>query len=760
MKRALNNVISKGKTNTEADRLLKTAALSLLVAAFSAVRIYADISPLSLSALLAFDGLGNPCMLAAYALGSMLFSVGPGDFICRAASAVFLVISEKTLEKHLPRAALLGLSSLSGAAISFIVRPFTRLNIIYSAFGALMSAVFYILLSEAYKVLSVRGKTKKLTKAELSALFFGCLVATLIFSELEVGPFSISAVLIIYLAMLAALKNDAPSAAVYNMAAGLFLLALSPGGAEALCCLAGAAYIGSKLRRFGRAAVPVSYFLMLLPVFFFGVQKSPFTVFDIAAAAALYILTYRRINIDIDKAGSAASEGDREYSALTDRLSELSDAFCFLAESMEGSTEKKQDLRKRAALMAKQAVCRDCFFRSACAFKPERALSFKPGEEASPHFGEAVKKGCRRGEILTAEYSKSYQLCRMEAMWQNRLSEEAEAVSEQMRCVSEIFSDLSGKRCDYFKRDEEMEKRLAAAFSKKGVRIGGLASGYGKKGVLEIRLSTASCNGAGLCDATIKRIAEEAAGTRLERIGVKNCGRCTYGYAALSPYGIDAVKLSLPLEHKSGDAAAFARIDLEHYAIALSDGMGTGAAAAEGSSIAAHTAIKLLASGLELLTTAKMVNTLLINRGGGKSFATLDLAVINVFTGEVEYLKNGAATGYIFTSGGRVKLLCSPGSPLGAVGDCEMNVKKTHISDGDTLIMLTDGVSDAFGGDERKISRMLSEYTAGSTEQLASFIAKNAFAAYGKKIRDDMTVIAAGCIKRRRGGNNMGKKEA
>ncbi len=760
MKKALNNVISNGKANLEANRLLKTIVLSFLVAAFSAVRIYADISPLSLSALLAFNGLANPCMLAAYAFGSMLFSVGPGDFICRTASAVVLVISEKTLKKHLPKAVLLGLSALLGAAASFIVRPLTGLNVIYSIFGALMSAVFYILLSEAYKVFEVRGKLKKLTKAELSALFFGCLVATLIFCELEVGPFSISAMLIIYIAMLAASENEASSAAIYNMAAGLFLFALSPGGGEVLCYLAGSAYLASNLRRFGRAAVPASYFSML-PLFFYGgMQKAPFTVFDIAAAAAFYILTCRKINIGIERIGSAPSEGDGEYSALTDRLTELSDAFCQIAESLEGSTEKKQDLRKRAALMAKQAVCRDCFFRSACAFKPECALSFKPGEEVSPHFCETVKKSCRRAESLTAEYSKSYQLCRMEAMWQNRLSEETEAVSGQMRCVSEIFSDLCGKREASFKRDEETEERLAAAFLKKGVRIKSLASGYGKRGILEIKLSTASCNGAGLCDAIIKRIAEEATGTRLERIGVKNCRRCAYGYAALSPYGIDAVKLSVPLEHESGDAAAFARIDLEHYAIALSDGMGTGAAAAEGSLIAAHTAIKLLASGLELLTTAKMVNTLLINRGGGKSFATLDLAVINVFTGEVEYLKNGAATGYIFTSGGRVKLLYSPGSPLGAVGDCEMKVKKTHISDGDTLIMLTDGVSDAFCGDERKISRMLSEYTAGSTEQLASFIAKNAFTACGKKIKDDMTVIAAGCIKRRRGGNNMGKKEA
>lgn len=735
--------------------------LPLCIFVLSRVHIYSDVMPFGFAALSGTGAAYNPLALLAFVTGTATGDPGLLAYLRHIAGAAVFMGLKKLSRGKVSDAFLLFFSVLAGSLTGLFFNA-GSFYFLHSIFEALISSAFFFLFREAGKIIKSPGKLKRLNEAEFSVLFFAFLSVAAGFGDLEVWKISLSAVIMIFMGQAAAYKNAPAVGALCNMGMGFFFFMFSPENPWAVSSLALSGLAGAYLKKHGKALVPIAYFLPLFVFFPGGMASSPFTVFDILASSVLF-LALPESWLDKVNLLSPASANEKNYLRISDRLTDLSDTFLSIAETFDSVSVRRTDSKKSAAREAVKKVCKPCPLSGSCRVRAgEELLALETGANGKGMtIPEPIDNGCRKKNELLSEFIRCYQLSRMETMWQRRLNEESEAVSGQMRCVSGVFKKLIRENEAFIKRDAEAEMRLYAALKKEGVAVKKLSAGRTHTGAFEVRLDSLPCKGSHLCDTVIKKAVESVIGEEVERVGIKNCKRCAVSYSTLSPFGINAVNLKMPLEKVSGDSTAFARVDSEHYAIALSDGMGTGAPAARESSVAAHMAMRLLASGMDIASVAKMINSLLMSRCGGKSFATLDLALINVFTGEAEYLKSGAASGCVYTSGGKVKIASGEGSPLGAVGEAEMKVKKLKLSDGDVLIMVSDGVSDAFGPDgEKKLFKTLSDFTPGSIEALAEFIAKNAYLATGKKMKDDMTVIAAGCIKRKRGGNNMGKKEA
>lgn len=737
----------------------ETLILPLCIFVLSRVHIYADIMPFGYAALAGTGSFFNPLALLAFVSGTAMGDSGLLSYLRHILAAVFFMGAKKLSKDRLSDGVLLPSAVIFGSISGLIFRA-DAFYYLHSIAEAAAGLLFYFLFRSSYSIIKRPG-TLMLNEAEFSVIFFTFLSIASGFCGLEIWKISFCAVLMIFLGQAAAYKNTPAAGALCNMGMGFFFFMFSPENPWAVSSLALSGMIGAYVKKHGKILLPLAYFLPLFVFFPNGMASSPFTVFDIALASVMFIAVPEKW-FDAVNLITPSAANDKAYLRISDRLTELSDTFLSIAETFDSVSIRRTDCKKGAARETVKRMCRDCVFKKSCSVDTESELSaLETGADGKRGDAlETVGKGCRRRSELLSEFMRIYQLFRMETMWQKRLSEESEAVSGQMKCVSGVFKKLIKENEAFIKRDFETENRLISALKREGVAVKRLSAGTTYNGAFEVRVDSLPCKGSCMCDSVMKKTVEKTIGSEVERVGIKNCKRCSVGYSSLSPFGINAVKLSIPLENVSGDSAAFARVDSEHYAIALSDGMGTGAAAARESSVAAHMAMRLLSSGMDICSTAKMINSLLLTRCE-KSFATLDLALINVFSGEVEYLKNGAASGYIFTSGGKVKVASGEGSPLGAVGDAEMKVKKLKLSDGDVLILVSDGVADAFGPDgEKKLFDTLSDFTPGSIDALAEFIAKSAYIASGRKIKDDMTVIAAGCIKRKRSGNNMGKKEA
>ena len=92
-----------------------------------------------------------------------------------------------------------------------------------------------------------------------------------------------------------------------------------------------------------------------------------------------------------------------------------------------------------------------------------------------------------------------------------------------------------------------------------------------------------------------------------------------------------------------GDNTSITKLNHNRVGILISDGMGSGDDAARESKMTVDCLGKLLQAGFSIDVSVKTVNSLLALRSAGENFATVDMAIIDQYNGEVEFLKISAA---------------------------------------------------------------------------------------------------------------------
>jgi len=143
----------------------------------------------------------------------------------------------------------------------------------------------------------------------------------------------------------------------------------------------------------------------------------------------------------------------------------------------------------------------------------------------------------------------------------------------------------------------------------------------------------------------------------------------------------------------SGDVITSFESDGRCYML-ISDGMGSGREAALTSSSAAMFLERMLAAGASMETSLKMLNKL-IRAGERECFATIDLAEIDLTTGEAKFVKSGAAPSFVIRDGSIYRLQ-SKTVPIGIIRALDAEMIKFDVEEGDIIVMLSDGVARSF----------------------------------------------------------------
>ena len=113
-----------------------------------------------------------------------------------------------------------------------------------------------------------------------------------------------------------------------------------------------------------------------------------------------------------------------------------------------------------------------------------------------------------------------------------------------------------------------------------------------------------------------------------------------------------------------GDCCDCVGLEDGRNVIILSDGMGTGRRAAVDSAMATDLFASLICSGLSCEAALRTVNTALIAKSEDESLATLDIASLDPYSGEISFFKAGAAPCFIKRAG-RTAILELPSLPAG-----------------------------------------------------------------------------------------------
>lgn len=171
----------------------------------------------------------------------------------------------------------------------------------------------------------------------------------------------------------------------------------------------------------------------------------------------------------------------------------------------------------------------------------------------------------------------------------------------------------------------------------------------------------------------------------------------------------------------------------------LSDGMGTGKKAAADSVMCCSLASVLLKAGYPVNSILKMINSAMLVRSGEESLATLDIAVLNLYNGDVEFYKAGAAASIAMK---HLKLLKieKPSIPVGILGSVKFEKIELNLRDGDSFVLMSDGVSENAASMWREILKDASDYKG---KELADKLAKTAHMNAESDNADDITVVTA-----------------
>ncbi len=189
-----------------------------------------------------------------------------------------------------------------------------------------------------------------------------------------------------------------------------------------------------------------------------------------------------------------------------------------------------------------------------------------------------------------------------------------------------------------------------------------------------------------------------------------------------------------------GDTAWWGSLQDGRCLIALSDGMGHGESAA----LSSRQTVELLRlchdAGYSRRETLTAVNGMMLLGGDGERFATADVLAIDLWSGQATLDKLGAAASWLCQEG-LLTRLTGDALPLGILEDIDLSGSDLRLRDGDALILLTDGVEDAFRSIGALENAILSALEAASPVQAAESLLAAALEADEGQRRDDQSAV-------------------
>ena len=186
-----------------------------------------------------------------------------------------------------------------------------------------------------------------------------------------------------------------------------------------------------------------------------------------------------------------------------------------------------------------------------------------------------------------------------------------------------------------------------------------------------------------------------------------------------------------------GDCAAAFTDGSGRYFSVLSDGMGSGGRAAVDGTMAASMAQSLLKAGIGFESALRMINSAMLAKGGEESLATLDVACIDLFTGETQLRKAGAA-GSVLRRKRQTEYLEAKSAPVGILPEIGFARSEKTMTAGDILVMVSDGVTAA--GTEW-LTDLVGNYADDDPQKLAEQIVERAVRDRCDGHEDDVSAV-------------------
>ncbi len=590
-------------------------------------------------------------------------------------------------------------------------RGWTAQNLVFFGTELLLcgaSAYFYRI---AFSPWTGKREEEGLTPRQTVSLLLlaGTLLVSLakitVFGDLSVGRFA--AVLAV---MAAASQGGMSVGATVGVAAGVGMDLAAGGMPFYSMAYALSGVMAGVFHRQGRLATALAYVLAnalcVLWTWQGGAHIS--ILYEVFAASVVFLLlpqaALRQVGAMVAPAPRQETR-ERARMYVKGRLEAAAHAFQGLYESLRTSFSGGGSNDNDAAIVFDRAadrVCRSCALQSAC-WQRDYVSTFNALNDALPamlergrgeggDFPAYFSSRCLKFPQFLAAANEELTGLLYRRQYRSRVRESRAAVCRQYGELAQVLGTAAAELGAELTPDPVRERRLRQHLTAQGVECqssvyydeaGHLRLELEGQGLAALRSSEAVERLSRLLSTSLRMAEEEGRRDKLVLVEQEPL-MAVAGVAAQKKEG----------QPVSGDTGAWFRQDDGSLYVLLCDGMGSGPEAGRESSLAVRLLEQFLRAGVRAETALRTLNSALALRGeetGG--FTTIDLLRLDLFSGEAEVYKYGAAPTYV-RKGRSVSRITGSALPAGLAGGdgAAPDTARLRLEPGDWVLLVTDGL--------------------------------------------------------------------
>lgn len=620
--------------------------------------------------------------------------------------------------------------------------------------------------TQTTQTLSSNSGIHSLSQQELASIILSFYILLLAFTNISISGLSLGRILAILTVLFCAYFGSVSGGTISGVAAGVLISLQNLSVSHITGAYALGGLISGIFSPLGKLAVSLSFILSNLILSFQSSNPagSLTSAYEIFAASLIFMLVPKKYASKL-KLIFSNGMSQKHFESLKKNLIMKLDFSAQAVLSISSSVDKVASKMKLSNITDFEnihqkvavSVCKNCGIKNMCWNKDYDKTNrlFKKISEKSKDgkiideddFPESFRKKCPRLYRITGLIKQEYDKYHENINASQRIAEIRSVVSSQYYTMSNILSDISENVKDFGQFYPKQSEMITKLLKNSGINVKTAICRSDLQNHIIVETEVYGIVSHSDFTPDLINDIEYICGCKLdtplinttnELTRVQLCQRANYEVSY-------AVKQHICQKQTlCGDSFKSFNDAQGHIVFILSDGMGSGAKAAVDAAMACGISEKLIKAGLRHKSVLNIVNSSISVKSTDESFATLDLIIIDLFSGLVKIYKAGAAPSFA-KKDNRVLRFENPGLPLGILNEISVTKDETELDDGDCILMVSDGIT-AFG--DKWIEKKLRSWEDLSEKEFCEQVVTEAKLRRNNAHDDDMSCIAIRIFKK------------
>ena len=682
------------------------------------------------------------------------------------------------------------IASLIVGIIKAIISGFLLYDIFVAIVMSMLTFILYKIFVNSITVILNFTKKRAFTLEEIMGASVLLTIAICCIGNFQIFGFSVRNIIAIFMVLFLGWKNGMLVGATSGVTIGVTLGIISGNDPVTIAAYAISGLIAGILNRFGKIGVILGFVLgdILLTYLQNGGVENLIVFKEILIAGIGLIAVPKNIKLDIENIIGdkiflpiASNRGLDKSKETIEKLKNMSEAVKQMANSYTDISSKQEELKESnkqifiTELLNSTETLEDNILYD--------NISDVDGEIVNEVFEELLKKQFIKEKDLIDIFAKNnnyivgfdddertvkdevqrmtrainsaYRISKMNFVWTEKLKEEKQNIGSQLsgvsKAISSIAEDLQNNKIkeeQFLREREEISKLL----KEKEILVQDIFINKNEDEKITLELDIEKTNRNNVKDYILKTL-EKTLNDKFELMHkevIENQKTEKLLYRSADRFIIEVGQAIAIKDGNtvSGDSLLYTKLQDGKYLLAISDGMGSGKDAKKSSEFVINMLKKLLNTGFNKESSIDLINSNLLNVGQDV-YATLDIAIVDLFKGNIEFIKAGCAPTYI-KNNKKVQIIKSASLPTGIVKNNSKEVIERKIEDEELVIMCSDGIIDSNVEYKNKalwVKYLLEDMDNNNPQKCADILLNESIDNNYGNIKDDMSVLAFKLIK-------------